>query len=215
LKLCRRQLSLLRPFRNSRHKHSPNGGTASWIRKVLRIRTLCGNRQGLRGAVSHGSTGSTGPAGEAIRIEVPGPPRRMSQSAIVPGDPVLFSCTRLQNQAVLVHLPHYPILVDFVRVHVAVGRRTNIFSPWPWGKTVLFTGVYHPVVHFKSKIHGRTPDGPKDPVSQKPALRTYDNPSACPKKSSAPIRRFGGGNLFLAPLKQFSQLSCLNLLQTG
>lgn len=31
---------------------------------------------------------------------------------------------------------------------------------------MFFTGVDHPIVDSKSKIHGRTPDGPKDLVTQ-------------------------------------------------
>jgi hypothetical protein len=31
---------------------------------------------------------------------------------------------------------------------------------------MFFTGVDHPIVDSKSKIHGRTPDGPKDLVTK-------------------------------------------------
>ncbi len=38
----------------------------------------------------------------------------------------------------------------------------DVFCSRSWRKAVLFSCADNPVVDFESKIHGRTPDGPKD-----------------------------------------------------
>ena len=102
------------------------------------------------------------PARKPVRVEKTLPPCRMPESAVRSRQSMLFSRSGFQDQTLVGDFANDPVLVHFVRIHLTVRGWADVFGSRSRRKAVLFSCANNPVVDFKSKIHGRTPDGPKD-----------------------------------------------------
>jgi hypothetical protein len=70
---------------------------------------------------------------------------------------VRFSLTRLQYYFIPINFENDPILVNFVRVKFAMGRRGYVFRPRSRREAVFFPGVDYPVVRLKRTDHVDVP----------------------------------------------------------